>query len=80
MKERKIKDCNDCPFNYDTIECKLLPRYLEETSSTIYDNLDGDNMTIGIPKGCPLRKESVCVKFDQEGDGAIIVCKNTGAA
>lgn len=78
MKERKIKDCDDCPFNYDTIECKLLPRAVEETNSTIYEGIE--DMIVGIPDGCPLRKESVCVKFDPKGDGTIIVYKNIGAA
>lgn len=78
MKERKIKDCSDCPFNYDTNECKLCPIFIEETNSVIYDNVKGD-MIMGIPDGCPLRKEPVCVKFIPDEDGIVIVCKIVGA-
>lgn len=50
----------------------MLARYVEETDSVIYDSVKG-GMKEGIPEDCPLRKESVTVKYSAVLGGVIIV-------
>jgi hypothetical protein len=63
MKERKIKNCKECPCCH-SYQASFDANYI--TYSCGFDYSMGFEDNTKIPKRCPLRKQSVLLKIVEE--------------
>lgn len=58
----KVAVCSECPFNYDTLECRARPESAQQYSPDEHADGSDCNQFAGRPDWCPLDKGVVTVE------------------